>query len=386
MIKKINAEQLEIGMYIVDTDRKWLDLPFFRTRFPVTSAKQVATLREYCRFVCIDTAKGKDISDSPPAGAIPSSADLDTTTWEGCYAAVRLGYADVLRRAAAENTLDFATVDKLAAELEQGISPDSGRVWGGLMRDTQPDPAAKAVNAAALALVWGLATGLSAEALRHLGSGALLLDIGLQRLPDAIRAAERPLDAGETALFRQHPQCGRDMLLAASDVPIEVLDIVLNHHERADGSGYPRGLGGGDLSRAGQIAAMAAECEDLCWEHAGRPARSGLQALASIYNAGARLFDGDLTADFVRALGVWPPGCLVELAGGELAVVGDIPASEFGALSLRPVTNSAKELLDFAADSDRTVRVSASEIVRILSLADPIARFVRYYLRQCGGH
>lgn len=131
---------------------------------------------------------------------------------------------------------------------------------------------------------------------------------------------------------------------------------------------------------------MAAECEDLCWEHAGRPAMSGLQALASIYNAGARLFDGDLTADFVRALGVWPPGCLVELAGGELAVVGDIPASEFGALSLRPVTNSAKELLDFAADPNRTVRVSASEIVRILSLADPIARFVRYYLRQCGGH
>lgn len=382
MIKKINVEQLEVGMYVVDTDRKWLDLPFFRTRFSVTSAKQIATLREYCRFVYIDTTKGKDTGDSPPAGAIPVNADIDTTTWEGCYASVRLGHAEVLRRLAMENTLDFAAVDKLAGELERAVSLDTGRVWGRLARGTQPDPAAKAVNIAALALVWGLASGLPPEALRSLGCGALLLDIGLQRLPDSIREAARPLAADEIALFRQHPQWGHDMLLAIADVPAEVLEMVLNHHERSDGSGYPRGLGGSHLSRLGQIAAMAADCEDLCWEHAGRPAITGLQALASTYNAGARLFDGDLTADLVRALGVWPPGCLVELASGELAVVEDEPGGNIGKLSLNPVTNSAKELLDLVAEPKRSVSVSASDIVRILSLADPITRFVRYYLRQ----
>jgi hypothetical protein len=84
MIKKISVEKLQLGMYVCGTDRKWIDLPFFRSKFQLTSAKEIATLQHYCKQVLIDTEKGRDeelVTDlSPPiiSPALEDTFDFDT--------------------------------------------------------------------------------------------------------------------------------------------------------------------------------------------------------------------------------------------------------------------------------------------------------------------
>lgn len=125
----------------------------------------------------------------------------------------------------------------------------------------------------------GLRLGLDREELHTLVVGALLHDVGKTVVPRSVLERDGPLTEQDLKLVRLHPKVGADILRGIKDME-RFAEVVLNHHERLDGSGYPRGLRGGQLDRLARIAAVADVFDAITSPRPYRPAMPTARALA----------------------------------------------------------------------------------------------------------
>ncbi len=146
------------------------------------------------------------------------------------------------------------------------------------------------------------AVGLDGEALLHIRRGALLHDIGKMGVPDAILHKPGPLTREERAIIERHPQLAYDMLF-----PIEylqpALDIPYSHHEKWDGSGYPRGLKGQEIPLAARIFAIVDVYDALTSDRPYRKAWPKAKALEYIREQAGKHFDPKLVSIFLASFG-----------------------------------------------------------------------------------
>lgn len=182
------------------------------------------------------------------------------------------------------------------------------------------DGSAHPVNVAVLAVLLGRACGLDGAALRELGLAALLHDVGKLDLPGYLRYAGDQLDAEERRTQQLHVAFGVE---AARRLGLsgEAQRSIAEHHERADGSGYPQGLVGEGISVAGNILALVNHFDNLCHPGGSAQGMSPHEALATLYARERNGFDERVMALFVRMMGIYPPGSVVELSDGRLALV-----------------------------------------------------------------
>ena len=180
--------------------------------------------------------------------------------------------------------------------------------------------AVHAVNVVVLALLLGQSLGMQAQALHGLGVSALLHDLGKVSLPSHIGEPGAMLKAVDMQRYRDHVglsvELGQRMGLSS-----DVLIAIAQHHEMADGSGFPLHLVAEDISRWGQILALVNRYDRLCNPLHGEPALTPHEAVARLFALLRECFDATLLAAFVRVMGVYPPGSLVQLVDGRFAVV-----------------------------------------------------------------
>jgi putative nucleotidyltransferase with HDIG domain len=176
------------------------------------------------------------------------------------------------------------------------------------------------MNVAVLAMMVGREAGMSGDEMTALGLGALFHDIGKEQI-DKRLLKKRDLNKTEQGVVRQHPVLGAKLLLEVDIFPKTVARIVAQHHERMDGSGYPSGLKGDAIDRLARIVAVADAYDNHC-NHAD-PMESLTPYLALSYMFGQQktVFDVEILALFIRCLGVYPPGTVVELSNGEVGMV-----------------------------------------------------------------
>ena len=383
MLKKININQLQKGMFICGTDRKWIDLPFLRTKFLVSSDKTVNTLQEYCQFVYIDTDKGCDAADQPVAEANPAELTLDSPA-KSLYAQCHSLFAEVLNEVRMGQALNMVKIDKIVTDLLAGVTGDRQAMIDVIKPQQTGDALAhKSVNTCILALAFGEYLGASAPQLPVLGLGALLHDIGLLKVPDTILLKTEALTGDERGILEQHPQYGLELLNQGPAMPVEVLDIVAAHHEHLDGSGYPHQLSGVAISEFVRIVSLTSVYEALTGLRVFRETLSPAAALACLHCSGDAKCDKHLLASFMLMLGVYPLGCLVELQTGELAVV--VQSNEHNPLFplLKLMTNPVKQLLfaecliDLADAKNQQVKIA-----RILATDEPIVDLLNMLMQQ----
>jgi HD-GYP domain-containing protein (c-di-GMP phosphodiesterase class II) len=156
---------------------------------------------------------------------------------------------------------------------------------------------------AALAVEMGERLGLSAGRLRSLAIGGLLHDMGKLSVPDTILQKPGPLDDDEFAHIKLHPQRGRELLAELGGFDEAVKRLVLDHHERLDGGGYPRGLGAGDLDLETRILALCDVYDALVSPRVYRPAWTVEEALALIRNEAGTAFDPQCVDALFEILG-----------------------------------------------------------------------------------
>jgi HD-GYP domain-containing protein (c-di-GMP phosphodiesterase class II) len=170
-------------------------------------------------------------------------------------------------------------------------------------------------------VAFGRHLGFPHEQLAHLGSIGLLLDIGKLRLPPALVHKQGRLTSGEFEMVKAHVAYSLDILEATPIWPDEVLEGIAQHHERMNGSGYPRGLEGDQIGLFGRMAGIADCFAALTRSRPYADAVSSYEALRSITGWGGEYFHEPLTEQFVQSISVFPVGSLIELSSGEVAVV-----------------------------------------------------------------
>lgn len=183
-----------------------------------------------------------------------------------------------------------------------------------------------AINVTVISLLLGKAMGLGAEELRDLGSGALLHDVGKIALPERLRWKDEQFNNAERRLFEEHVAHGA-AIAQSMRLPAPVQDIVAQHHELADGRGYPRKLAGEAIAPLARIVALVNHYDNLC--NPGNPTQAITphEALSQIFAQMKRQFDAAVLTLFIRMMGVYPPGSVVELTDGRHALVVSVNSS-----------------------------------------------------------
>jgi putative nucleotidyltransferase with HDIG domain len=182
------------------------------------------------------------------------------------------------------------------------------------------------INVTIISLLMGKSLAYGSDQLNELGIGALLHDLGKMELPDRLRWSNGELRGAEQALYREHVAKGvevaRRMGLSA-----ETQLIVAQHHEQADGKGYPMKLKGEQITPATRIVSLVNHYDNLC--NPGNPALAVTphEALSLIYAQRKAAFDPKMLNIFVRLMGVYPPGSVVELSDGRFAMVVSVNSS-----------------------------------------------------------
>lgn len=221
----------------------------------------------------------------------------------------------------------------------------------------RPNPAAAvALNLAG----FGRALGMPAASLRELALIGVLLDLGKALLPRELLEQPGVLAPHDFALVQQHVTIGLDLLERGAALAPPVLRAIGEHHERLDGSGYPRRLRGDEIGLYGRMAAIVDAFSGLTALRAYANPLSVEDALSALNEWAGSLFCPDLVERFVLSIGLFPIGTLVELCSGEVAAVIDRPRGTRSHPKLVVMTGTDKGPL--RPVRDRTGRQDPEEV------------------------
>ena len=322
-------------MFVCGLDRSWTASPFMRHGFVIDSTQLLEQIQRDHKYAVIDI----DARVAPiPAANIPKSEDSAQSSscqqWpknrilEELPAAHRIHHRantildEVLNDVRLGHSLNTEKSRVVVRDLTASIirNPDALLCLTQLKnRDTYTSR--HSVNVCIFALAFGLYIGIPREELYVLGIGALLHDVGKMRLPSAVLNKPGRLTEEEFSLVKTHPLLSRDILSGCGDITEKALGIALLHHERVDGSGYPYGYKGREIPLFARMVSIIDVYDAITSDRVYHAAASPLDALRNLYNWRYRSFDNRLVEKFIRCLGIYPLGTVVELSSGEVGIV-----------------------------------------------------------------
>ncbi|MDH5611032.1 MAG: HD-GYP domain-containing protein [Gammaproteobacteria bacterium] len=344
MERKVSTFDLKIGMHVSNLDRPWLDTPFLLQGFIIEDKDDIKALQQHCQYVFIDTEKGdeaKNYMDEKPS--LPSSSYvedfLDGGTKRVSYEEKQSAFHEL---PAAETALETATdkvarlMDNLKAGenlditavrnavqpiLESVIRNSDALLWVSEMKKKDAYTYSHSLDNCSLGIAFGRHLGLYKEDLRNLAMGLLLMDVGKVKVSDEILNKTGTLSVEEFKEMKNHVHYGVEMLRNTHGMNDTIINVVLTHHERFDGSGYPSGLKGKEVPVYGRIAAIIDCYTAMTGNSTYRVAMAPHKALQTIYNWRNKYFQDELVEQFLQCLGVYPTGSLVEMSSGEVGMI-----------------------------------------------------------------
>lgn len=342
--QKVGVQDLKIGMYVSRLDRPWLETRFLFQGFHISNDRDIQELQQHCEHVFIDPERGE--SAQRPLKPIVTSGGKDklAKVFQKAHSEQRYPIITSVEeelQASTESrrhTLDVVTnmledlkagrrikVQAIRQAVEGMIAsiirnPDAF-FWLTRLKDKDTYAYAHCVDACGLAVAFGRHLGFSKPELEDLAVGTLLFDVGKLQLPVELLKKPGRLTDQEYALIRRHVEFGARMVSEMKGSNKEIISVVLHHHERHDGSGYPRGVPGRRIPVKGRIAALV-DCYDaITSERAYSHAMSAYDAVQLIYKWRDKDFQADMVEQFIQCIGLYPIGTLVELSTGEVGIV-----------------------------------------------------------------
>ncbi|MDH5348856.1 MAG: DUF3391 domain-containing protein [Nitrospira sp.] len=352
-IKRIPITQLIPGMYLVEMDIPWYRTPFLSHKFAIKDLDTVQIMkRQGIRMVTIDTSKGLDVQMAPAQasqeGQEPCAPPQPPPVESGSSAATSASGGAAAHDATPLPSAIYAqaqeAVERIFTDLERGIPPSpeaTKAIVSTVLDHVLSDHAAMvtqlaiqkikqfdrsltthALDTCILSLIVALENGLDQSAQELVGMGALLHDTGYVRLPrNLVRKREGCIGQDKT-LLEQHCKLGIAVLAERPGMPVEVLRIISEHHERSNGSGYPAGLRSDHILPLAQIVGIVDFYDGMVSRRGTRPSMMPHDAVRQLFLAGERgQFEKSLVELMIRSIGVYPVGSLVRLNTGEQAVV-----------------------------------------------------------------
>ena len=345
MLRKISVKQLVVGMHLKEFCGSWMEHPFWRSAFVITDPKDIESiLASSIKEVWIDSSKGLDVEAGETAiseaesdvqveaelkiaaqeqrqtAAVPASVEFARAA-KICAQSKR-AVASMFQEARMGKAVDTDGAQKLVEEISDSISRNPGALIS-LARLKTADDYTYMHSVAVCALMIALSKQLKLDEklTRSAGIAGLLHDLGKALMPMDVLNKPGKLTDEEFAIIKTHPEEGHKLLLGSTGADEMALDVVLHHHEKTDGSGYPKRLKDSEISL---YAKMGAVCDVYDAITSNRPYKAGwdpAESLRKMAEWAKGHFDPTVFQAFVKSLGIYPVGSLVKLNSGRLGIV-----------------------------------------------------------------
>ncbi|HEV2607085.1 MAG TPA: HD-GYP domain-containing protein [Xanthomonadaceae bacterium] len=342
---RISASGLELGMFVSRLDRPWIETPFPLEGLKLKSQSEIEKLQRICSYVFVDTARGA----SPDVRFIEHNAsDLiadareqdEVAALRRAHWTIKSDFAEELKTAGVAKGALERGIEEVMADLQDGRHLDLKKLKEGvdaMVDSVVRNPSAftwlkemkrrdsyvyhHALGCSVWAASFGRHLGLEKSELQTLALGGLLCDVGKIRLPPELLTKKEILSDSEVALVRQHVEQGLEILAQVEGISPKIIEIVATHHERHDGSGYPRGLAGSDIPIYGRIMGLVDSYEAMTTIRPYALSRAPHRAVADLYEHRGNWYQAELVEQFIQTSGIYPIGTLVELTSGEVGVI-----------------------------------------------------------------
>lgn len=342
---KVKVRDLKPGMFVCRLDRPWIETPFMVQGILVKSEREIEAISRHCCFVYVDVRRSKDAlhklqtnNSQPidPSTGKPverreskriiyntsTSLKKELTHAASVHSDLSVAVTKMFENIERHKPIDIMqtclTIKNVVGSVVR--NPDA-MVWMARVKEKDAYTYEHSVRASILAAIFGRHLGLSRQSLESLTLGTLLCDVGKTKLPNDIITKTGKLSSEERKIMEQHVEIGIEILRHTPDINEHVKQIVWCHHERLNGSGYPRKLKDKEIPILAKIASIV-DCYDAITSpriHAA--AMNATDAVSALYRMRGNEFAGNLVEQFIQAIGIYPTGTLVQLSNDEIGIV-----------------------------------------------------------------
>ncbi len=349
---------LRVGLYI-RIDHGWMEHPFVRNVFTVSSPTEIAIIQKHrlTNLLYDPERSHADVVETLTDPSLPVKAfGCDEQTLadaeEDEQSILKEKHRQIQtvlghRKAIEENTRRYTdATNEVSVMLAMANAGQPGALLSAsnimtamsgvvaqqpvalslVCTESRPEPgqelAAQAINVSVLAALTAKTLGMSREETQFVELGALFHNIGMNRVPLAVRVKnEADLSPTEMKLLRMYPQFGKEILEAITGVAPEIIEIVFQHREYLDGTGFPKRLINGDIAKSARLVGTIAEYNLLTSDQRSSRYLGPGQALSYVYTKLKNKYGPDVIEPFIATVTVFPPGSFVQLSDGSFGLV-----------------------------------------------------------------
>ncbi|MGK4476194.1 HD-GYP domain-containing protein [Aeromonas molluscorum] len=341
-----SIEQLRIGHY-VHLPVGWQQHPFLFNAFKIKDQQQLDIIRHLdLALLTVDTDKsdlplapllqGEEQAASPPSSHISSpspatseTAPFDDKAWRRSLRSADKAFGQSmsdLREALGSLNLKpdegLANVAQLVRDVAARLREHHGPLGLHLIRSAHSDILLQhSLNIAFIAMLMARELEMTPLDIEEAGLAGLVHDIGELKVPSQISQKRGELTRAEQNYLNMHPQYGLEMLNHWQAFEPRIRQVAHLHHERLDGSGFPLGIKGGEIPPLARLIGLVDYFDELLHPRGASQPIAPNQAISQLYKLSQKKFEQPLVKLLIKLLGVYPPGSMVQLSDGNLALV-----------------------------------------------------------------
>ena len=335
-LTKILVKDLKVGMYVAKLDKPWLESNFLYQGFELKNQADINAVKEQCKFVFIDVKKQNKSLTFESKDTPYSKGWLDTRTPPNKLTSFEnevknAGYvykeASNLVRSFMEDvclgkTITVEIAKKAVAECVNSIlnAPDA-LLWMTQLKNRDLYTSQHSMNVCILAIALGRQINLPVKELNNVGLCGMMHDMGKMSVPLEVLNKPGKLEPDELKIMQSHPELGWKLLMSSNDMYGGAIDVAHSHHERLDGTGYPRKLTAEKITPYTRIVTIVDMYDAITSDRVYQRGRTHLEAINIMTKMCGTHLDSGLTYKFIECLGIYPPGSIVEMSNGEIAIV-----------------------------------------------------------------
>lgn len=328
----IPVDKLRIGMRVTRLDRPWEETKFLYQGLDVSRVEEIEYLKEVCHHVYVDAMRllpndtRHDTSDvhvhKTSKYPIKRSLEAELPRSRQVYTELRHNFFTVLEEVQRSDSIDIEVVKPLvAACVESIVANPSALFWLTRIKNRDAYTAEHSLRVCILGVSLGRELNVPRHELDVLGLCALLHDVGKMKVPDEVLNKPGRLTPEEMEVMKTHTEHGHALLIAKEGLPDIVPKVALHHHEQVSGQGYPSQLAGDMIPRFARLVSIVDAYDAMTSERCYKDPMPSMDALSILYRCRGTHFDQEMVEAFIRLVGLYPPGGLVELATGEVGIV-----------------------------------------------------------------
>lgn len=339
----IPVDQLTIGMYVSELDKPWVETAFLLQGFEIKTEKELRAVKDICHHVYIDmTRQRKNVVTPVSFKQIVAARSIEiakygtppkkSSTFEKeisragkVYDNAERVVSDFMSTVENGGGIDSVLTKNAVAECVESVlhSPDT-MLWLTQLKNKDEHTAQHSLNVSILSIVLGRHINLSSADLNNLGLCGMMHDVGKLLIPPEILHKSTPLDEQELLIMRTHTRLGYNLLKSSENMSLSAAAVALTHHEQLDGKGYPRRMQESGISHFTKIVSIANAYDGMTSDTPYQRGKTHLEATQILTNLAGTHFDPTLVVKFIESIGVYPPGCLIEMTNGAVAIVIEV--------------------------------------------------------------